>query len=95
MPLGRKSSLLTQRNDGNQGLLFDSEEAYDLQNTQRNRRIEIFFRNRYISIGNNVDMKNRINNFINKRHSKLASLGKVANSTGEAVIPSSSNNILN
>ena len=41
------------------------------QSTHKNRRIEIFFRNRYISIGNNVSMKEKINQYNTKQHSKM------------------------
>ena len=39
----------------------------DVHNNLKNRRIEIFFRNRYISIGNNVSMKNKINQLMSKQ----------------------------
>lgn len=57
------------------------KQTADLKSTMKNRRIEIFFRNRYISIGNNVNMKNKINKFIDKQTSKV-------NSSRKTVLPS-------
>ena len=55
--------------DSNHAILLDTEQTRDVQNSLKKRRIEIYFRNRYISIGNNVKMKDKINKFIGRQQS--------------------------
>ena len=42
----------------------------DPKNNLKSRRMQIFFKNRFISIGNNVEMKDKINDFISRQHNK-------------------------
>ena len=55
--------------------------AEDLHNKMKKRRIEIFFRNRYISIGNNVRMKEKIDRFNDKQLGSFSTLKTVAGSS--------------
>ena len=44
-------------------MLLDTQQTKDLTNSLKKRRIEIFFRGRYVSVGNNASMKEKINKF--------------------------------
>ena len=73
-------------------VLLNTEQTRDYKNGLKNRRIEIFFRNRYISIGNNASMKDKINKF-NDKQSANTTLRKAqpkAPSLGQSKLPQSS-----
>ena len=48
-------------------VLLDTKQTKDLTQSLKKRRIEIFFRGRYVSIGNNVNMKDKINKFADRQ----------------------------
>ena len=50
----------------NQTVLLDQNQTKDLTNSLKKRRIEIFFRGRYVNVGNNINMKEKINKFMNR-----------------------------
>ena len=55
----------------NQTVLLDQNQTKDLTNSLKKRRIEIFFRGRYVNVGNNINMKEKINKFMNRQQNKL------------------------
>lgn len=77
----------------NNPVLLDTKQTADVHNSMKKRRIEIFFRNRYISIGNNMNMKNKINKFVNKQQSRLSSIHKANVPTVGPTLASASSSI--
>lgn len=75
--------------DSNQAVLLNSEQTKDLQNTLKKRRIEIYFRNRYISIDNNANMKKKITKFIGKQQNATKFTSQQPAGRGLSTVPSS------
>lgn len=58
----KEGSSMELQNRSTQSLdLLDTCKSKDLNNSSKKRRIEIYFRGRYVSIDKNVSMKEKIN----------------------------------